>query len=128
MTDIEKEKCGFIYPMLSSIGDARKMPHPRDWSIQQLRNGNYIDAMALIRKSTWTCVGGYTDDAAFVGWEDYDFWCKCAENALVGRLCSDAVAFYRTHPDSMLSTITDQPGYLEKAKQTMRERHPWLLI
>ncbi len=124
----QREKCGFVYPSLASIGTARQMPVPDNWSVHLLQNGNYIDAMALIRKSTWVCVGGYTHDSRIVGWEDFEFWCKCGENALYGKLCSDAVAYYRAHEKSMLATITDQPGFLPVAKETMRTLHPWLVL
>ena len=30
--------------------------------------------MALIRRSSWKHVGGYTHIDG--GWEDFDFWCK----------------------------------------------------
>jgi glycosyltransferase involved in cell wall biosynthesis len=124
----DAEKCGFVYPSLSSIGIARTMPNPMEWSVHSLRNGNYIDAMALIRKSVWICVGGYTHDSRITGWEDFEFWCKCAESSIYGKLCRDAVAFYRAHAESMLSTITDRPGYLDTAKKTMRSLHPWLVL
>lgn len=119
---------GFVYPRLASVGNARLMPAPRDWNIHTLRNGNYIDAMALVRKSVWVCVGGYRHDARIIGWEDFEFWCKCAEQAIEGALCRDAVAFYRAHEASMLATITDQPDFLPTAKAAMRELHPWLVL
>jgi len=128
LSKLELEKCAFAYPSLASVGNARRMPMARDWSIHQLRNGNYIDAMALIRKSTWVCVGGYTHDPRITGWEDFEFWCKCAETSLYGCLCTEAIAYYRAHANSMLATITDQPGFLQSARMAMREIHPWLVL
>ena len=125
---IEQEKCGFTYPILAAVGDAREMPRTLEWSSHRLRNGNYIDAMAMIRKSTWTCIGGYTHDPKIVGWEDFDFWCKCVEHSIFGVLTQQAVANYRAHPESMLSTITDEPGYVDQARATMKLRHPWLIL
>ena len=40
------------------------------------------DAMALVRRSAWDAVGGYTHIQG--GWEDYDFWCKLLTRAITG--------------------------------------------
>lgn len=61
---------------------------------EKLRNsGNYIDAMALIRKSTLSELGGYRVDLLRIigGWEDYDLWLRMAEASRKVMLCGDVV-------------------------------------
>ena len=43
------------------------------WQQDLFKGGNYIDAMALVRREAWEAIGGYTHIPG--GWEDFDFWC-----------------------------------------------------
>lgn len=73
------------------------------FSPERLRAGNYIDAMALIRRSRIVEMGGYTTDRRLYGWEDYDLWCRMAEGGGRGAHVSTLVGRYRTSPTSMLA-------------------------
>ncbi|MBM5809461.1 MAG: glycosyltransferase family 2 protein, partial [Cyanobacteria bacterium M_surface_9_m1_291] len=53
--------------------DPRQLVSDRPWQQELFKPGNYIDAMALVRRSAWQAVGGYTHIPG--GWEDFDFWC-----------------------------------------------------
>lgn len=76
-----------------------------DWSPERLRYGNYIDAMALIRRAALEAVGGYSAHAAFAGgWEDFALWVAMADAGLRGIRVPDFVARYREAPHSMRST------------------------
>jgi glycosyltransferase involved in cell wall biosynthesis len=94
-----------------------------EWSAERLVYGNYIDAMALVRKSTWASVGGYR---SMRGWEDYDFWCKCVENGLEGVHVPEILCRYRVHNGSMLNTLTRQSAEFVIAEMT--RLHPWLRL
>jgi hypothetical protein len=89
--------------------------------------GNYIDAMAMVRKAAWIAVGGYgaLDPP---GYEDYDFWCKLAEKGMHGARLPEVVARYRAHGDSMLHNITDLPEKKRRVLRGMISRHPWLSL
>ena len=73
------------------------------WDPQRLRFGNYIDAMAMIRRSAFDAVGGYTTDPRLGGWEDLALWCSFAEAGMRGALVPEIVARYRAGRHSMLS-------------------------
>jgi hypothetical protein len=78
-----------------------------DWDPQRLRYGNYIDAMAMIRRSALEEVGGYPLDRAFEGgWEDFAVWVAMADGGMSGIRVPDFVARYRVSPHSMVS-LTD---------------------
>lgn len=78
-----------------------------DWDPARLRFGNYIDAMAMIRRSALEAVGGYSTEAAFsMGWEDFALWVAMAHNGLDGIRVPEFVGRYRVNPHSMLS-LTD---------------------
>lgn len=92
------------------------------WHRELLKHGNYIDAMALVRRSAWQAVGGYTHIPG--GWEDFDFWCKLAETGWHGVLCPQKLASYSVHPRSM---ATSQSRRMERAlSRLLQHRHPWL--
>jgi hypothetical protein len=73
------------------------------WNPGRLKTGNYIDAMALIRTRILRDLGGYTTDGRLHGWEDYDLWCRMAEQGLRATFVPEIVARYRVAPHSMLA-------------------------
>ena len=96
------------------------------WQPLQLRHGNYIDAMAMIRKAHWAALGGYTRQD--LGWEDYDFWCKMVRYGFWGQRLPEMLAKYRVHENSMLRTLTDKEKSHEELARLMSERHNWLRL
>jgi hypothetical protein len=73
------------------------------WDPQRLRYGNYIDAMALMRREALLEAGGYVSDARLHGWEDFALWCAFAARGWRGVRVPEIVARYRVAPHSMIS-------------------------
>lgn len=74
------------------------------WEPTRFREGNYIDALALIRRSAFERLGGYSEDARLLlGYEDYDFWARLAEAGGWGAFVRHFVGSYRVGHSSMLS-------------------------
>ena len=111
------------YTQLEFFGDRSGIGLADFWSKERFKRGNYIDAMALVAKSAWEKVGGYTQLAAR-GWEDYDFWCKFIEHDLRAVFVPEMLCRYRWHGKSMSQTETlpDAPALILE----MSMRHPWL--
>ncbi|MEB3353874.1 MAG: glycosyltransferase [Cyanobacteriota bacterium] len=98
---------------------------PHSWQVarwSQRPEGNYIDAMALVRRSAWQAVGGYSHIPG--GWEDFDFWCCLIEAGFHGVQCPLVVARYRVHPGSMLHAHTHRN--VRRLSRLLQHRHPWL--
>jgi GT2 family glycosyltransferase len=76
-----------------------------DWDADRLRYGNYVDAMALIRREALEAVGGYSEAPALGGWEDYALWAAMAEKGLDAVRIPDFIGRYRVSQYSMLSVI-----------------------
>jgi hypothetical protein len=96
-----------------------------EWDPDRLRYGNYIDAMALIRRGPFEAVGGYPTERALAGWEDYALWAAFAEAGMHGVRVPDFVGRYRVSQSSMLSIAgIDHSGawtaLLRKYPETMR--------
>jgi hypothetical protein len=76
----------------------------QDWNPHALRYGNYIDAMALIRRDALLEVGGYTLDRSLYGWEDFDLWCAFADRGWQGIHVPEILCRYRVGGYSMISS------------------------
>jgi cellulose synthase/poly-beta-1,6-N-acetylglucosamine synthase-like glycosyltransferase len=73
------------------------------WDPRRLRFGNFIDAMALIRRAALLEVGGYSTDPRMYGWEDLALWCSFADRGWNGIRIPRFVARYRASTHSMVS-------------------------
>jgi len=131
---LARSEAAFAYGILERFGEQPEL-HGRTpglvsalpWDVERLVYGNYIDAMALVRRSAWEAVGGFNRelDERFGGWEDYAFWLALAEQGLEGILVPEIVGRYRSHRGSMLSTVNLD---LESIFRFLRARYatlPW---
>jgi glycosyltransferase involved in cell wall biosynthesis len=96
------------------------------WDPSRLAKGNYIDAMALIRKSAWLMAGGYYKEFKMPGLEDYDLWCKFVDLGFRGVFVPELLCRYRVHKSSMLNVITKPNEYQINAD--LIRRHRWLRL
>jgi hypothetical protein len=67
--------------------------------------------------------GGFVTDVRLHGWEDYDLWCRVADDGRRGAFVPEIVARYRSAEHSMLS-LTDIST--REAVGLLAERHPAL--
>jgi hypothetical protein len=74
-----------------------------DWDPERLRYGNFVDAMAMLRRTAWEAAGGYTEDPTLYGWEDFALWCAMADAGVTGIHLRTIVARYRLSPHSMIA-------------------------
>jgi glycosyltransferase involved in cell wall biosynthesis len=121
---IEETGAAFAYPAIQEFGTRGEVFGTDPYSVLRLQCGNYIDAMALVRKSAWALAGGY--DHVQYGWEDYDFWCRLAEFGAFGVHVPETLADYRVHRNSMLHTTTEVRDHKNDLVADLTRRHPWL--
>lgn len=119
---LARSEAAAAYPSIHEFGEHEGVRSCGEWHPSRFVAGNFIDAMALIRRSAWAAVGGYEP---MLGWEDYDLWAKFVEKEFWGVWVKDAVALYRTHVESMSCTMTD-PELKEKLVAAMRSKYPWI--
>lgn len=110
------------YSQIALYGSQTGIGQADVWSKARMRPGNYVDAMALISRSAWREVGGYTHLDG--GWEDFDFWCKLMEGGIMALFVPEILCRYRMHGTSMLRTETNVAT--EQLKVELTLRHPWL--
>lgn len=121
----EHSDAAFAYGIIESfdINGPTGLMNWLDWDPTRLRQGNYIDAMAMIRRSALEATGGYSTDPALSGWEDFDLWVKMASKGLRGVRVPDFIARYRQSPHSMI-TLTNVDSL--SSWNTLLRRHPAL--
>ena len=69
----------FAYATLEAFGAEPGLRSALGWYVPWLTDGNYIDAQAMIRRSTFTRHGGYRiGDPLVYGWEDWELWLRLA--------------------------------------------------
>ncbi|WP_342628093.1 glycosyltransferase family A protein [Nguyenibacter vanlangensis] len=112
------------YTQLEFFGEERRLGYADFWDKGRFRYGNYVDAMALISRSAWEEVGGYSHVQG--GWEDYEFWCKFIEAGMKAAYVPQILCRYRVHGTSMLRT--DTAANHDRIRIEMIMRHPWLQI
>ncbi len=98
----------FAYPILEVHEDGRPVTlfGYQPWEPERLRAGNYIDALALIRRQDAIDLGGYTEDLRLHGWEDYDLWCRVADRHRHGVHVPEILARYARAAYSMNLSVT----------------------
>ena len=117
-----------VHPLLAVEAEPGRPDEQRSlvstaaWQQQRLLRENTVDAMALVRRSAWQAVGGYTHIEG--GWEDYDFWCKLIAAGYHGVQCPRLLAVYRSHGGSMSQAVTIRSW--RALSRTLQQRHPWL--
>lgn len=76
------------------------------WDPDLLSKGNYIDAMALIRKDVLQRLGGYGTDRRLQGMEDYDLWRRIAASGGHAAFVPEVVGEYRVSRVSLSRSLT----------------------
>lgn len=71
----------FSYPMVAAYDESNRpvdLLSSLPWEPERFRQGNWIDGIALIRRSRLLELGGYNTDPRLAGWEDFYLWCRFA--------------------------------------------------
>lgn len=102
---IRNSGASFAYCITEKFGSLQEdVFNLTPWNPSLLKQGNIIDAMALIRKDILDRVGAYSQ--LDEGMEDYDLWIKIAKIGGWGIQIPEILARYRDHRDSLSATKT----------------------
>ena len=120
-------RCGVVHSLIRvqpepGCDDPRQLVSDLPWQQEIFKRGNYIDAMALVRREAWQAIGGYTHIPG--GWEDFDFWCSLIDAGWHGILCPQVLATYTSHSSSMRAAHTTSQE--RRLSRLLQARHPWL--
>jgi glycosyltransferase involved in cell wall biosynthesis len=108
------------YAQLEYYGNERKIGSADIWDPAVIAEENYVDVMALVKKSAWAKIDGFSHIEE--GWEDYDFWLKFIDAGFEAGYLPQILCRYRRHGNSR--THTDAYAAHEKLRAIMAYRHP----
>jgi hypothetical protein len=124
---LERSGADFAYCMIERFGATTGLGNTLPWEPDRLASENYIDATALIRRSSWQAVGGYevvVDECLTL--QDYDFWLSLAGQGRAGILVPEILARHRMAGDSMTATAAAlEMDPVKKYLKRKHERLPW---
>jgi len=90
-----------------------------------LIHGNFIDIMAMYRRSALLGLNGF--EKIKYGWEDYDLWLRLLESNAIALHIPEITARYRHHHSSITRTEQNSTNVLDLHKE-MSRRHPQLRL
>ena len=95
----------FVYSWVEFVGGANYINQIKEYNLNELKKGNYIDTCAMFRKDDWSKVGGY--DENIKGLEDWDLWLMFSKINVIGKLIKEPLFCYRYRNDSITRTTPE---------------------
>jgi len=115
-------EAAFSYGIIGRLDGSGVMSH-LPWDPRRLLESNYIDAMAMVRRSVWEQVGGFDAFTSLRGWEDYELWLRIAAHGWDAAFVPQPLAAYRVHGVSRQQTVDLDT---ESLKRALRKRYTFL--
>ena len=107
----------FAYGIIAKSGEPGLLSY-LPWDLERLCHTNYIDAMAMIRRSVFSELGGYDQDFGLRGWEDYELWLRIAAAGYRAEFVPGFIGTYWVRPGSRQETVNlDSPTLFRDLKQ-----------
>lgn len=122
---LESSGAAAAFPISKQFGNAEGLVSNHAWQGARLACSNYIDAMAMIRKSAWAACGGY---ASLPNREDYELWMKFIERGFWAAQVPEVLALYRVHSASLVNTYTAQDMIKSGLWNALAKSHPWIAV
>lgn len=95
----------YVYPYQWFEGQMNLVWETQDFNAYDLMWSNHPSVCALLRKSAWQAVGGYSE-GMHLGMEDWDFWSRLAHKGLYGAAVQIPVFRYVRHGKTMSTEKT----------------------
>jgi glycosyltransferase involved in cell wall biosynthesis len=119
----ENPNTAVVYSSANLFGEQTGISVPGPFNLQRLMINNYIDACAVIRKSTLISVAGY-DEKMRIGWEDWDLWLRIAFAGYNFHFLDEALFDYRVTSKSMSRTLYDNYEKPNKLENYVHDKYP----
>jgi glycosyltransferase involved in cell wall biosynthesis len=120
---LEASGAAFVYPMLRVIGSRGGLLGYQQFDSARLARGNYIDNLAMVRRSAWAAIGGFPNVPE--GLEDYCFWLTLIEHGYAGAQIPEILGEYRAHPASRSEALAPQ---IDEINGRLEQAFPWIRL
>lgn len=103
----KKELVSPVYCDTIHVGEMRGVERRPEWSMEQLKKGNFIVNCSMFSKEAFDKVGGY--DETLQGWEDYDLWIRMGLAGYRGvRIAEPLFIYFHHEKDNTVSTFANK--------------------
>jgi glycosyltransferase involved in cell wall biosynthesis len=119
------ESIDIVYTDALLFGDKNDTLEPGEFDLVRIMRDNYIDACALIRKSTLLKIGGYDSNMPVMGHEDWDLWINIGIRGGKFYYFKKNGFYYRVLANSMVNTIST-PGRNDNKHYIFEKCHKYL--
>lgn len=109
----------WVYPSIDMVGVEMNFDHSQPYSLLRLLFQNLCEAGSMVDRRVFEA-GMFFDEDMKLGWEDWEFWLRCADAGFRGVCCPDLGLQYRTRRESMLRD-SDRRG--AELGQYIRNKH-----
>jgi glycosyltransferase involved in cell wall biosynthesis len=113
----------FVSHWLETFGDERWTWTPEQCDLPALLARNTVNGAALVRRSAFDAVGGYSEDM-HEGCEDWDFWLRLVEAGFHGTIIPEVLFYYRRRPDSMSREMLEVQAYRRPLEMLVARHAP----
>jgi glycosyltransferase involved in cell wall biosynthesis len=113
----------FVSHWLETFGDERWTWTPEQCDLPALLARNTVNGAALVRRSAFDAVGGYSEDMR-EGCEDWDFWLTLVEAGFHGAIIPEVLFYYRRRPDSMSREMLEAQAYRRPLEMLVARHAP----
>lgn len=118
--------CIGAYSIIQEFGGISGLIGANVFSRERLKRGNYIDAMAMLRRERVIAAGGFQPIKH--GWEDYELWLRlCSKGERLLHL-PQVLSQYRNHNRSMLRQQTNVGQNILDLHRNIERLHPWVTL
>lgn len=119
-------EAAMAYATLEAFGVEPGLRSEKAWYGPWLCQANYIDAQAMVRRSTYERHGGYRDNDDWVyGLEDWDLWLRLLDAGEYGVHVPQMLGRYRTQTASMISVTNLAADLLLERIAARYPNLPW---
>jgi glycosyltransferase involved in cell wall biosynthesis len=114
---------GVVYGKSVYFGEGEKAHYSGEpFDPIKLYWANYIDNLAVFRKSAWEQVGGYDANTPILGIEDWDLWMTMYENGIGFHFIDEVLFDYRVVSGSLRSHLFKTEN-MDKFNQFLAIKH-----
>lgn len=111
-----QKELSILYGNPFFFGDVgKRLFVPKDFNLDMLVAGNYIDMCAVVRKTVWEKLNGFDEERILIGHEDWDFWIRAGAEGFKFQHIKETLFDYRVRNNSLMGDFKD-----DKLKKTLR--------
>ncbi|MCR6630943.1 MAG: glycosyltransferase family 2 protein [Magnetospirillum sp.] len=112
----------FVYSGLQTFGLVAEQWPARPFNPGVMITHNFVPYCSVWRREVWEDVGGYDEDMALKGCEDWNFWVCAVRNGHMGLPLTRQLVHYSRSADGLFEAEV-RPNYPEKRRLVLRKNH-----